>query len=66
MRGLTPLIRSRLFIPLTRTGSSPTLGEQHLADCPNVGEFLLLSMWTVRGIKVVYSQLFIAPQGLSP
>ena len=53
MRGLTLLIRSRLFIPLTRTGSSPTLGEQHLADCPNVGEFLLLSMWTVRGIKVV-------------
>lgn len=23
-----------LFIPLTRTGSSPTLGEQCPADCP--------------------------------
>ena len=27
-----------LLIPLTRTGSSPTLGEQRHADCPNTGK----------------------------
>ena len=27
-----------LLIPLTRTGSSPTLGEQRHAECPNTGK----------------------------
>ena len=27
-----------LLIPLTRTGSSPNLGEQRHADCPNTGK----------------------------
>ncbi len=55
-----------LLIPLTRTGSSPTLGEQCHAECPNTGKPLLSAMRNARTLKIMHLRLQNRPQGLSP
>ena len=44
--------QATLLIPLTRTGSSPTLGEQRHAECPNTGKPLLSTMRTARTLRI--------------
>ena len=58
--------QATLLIPLTRTGSSPNLGEQRHAECPNTGKPLLSTMRVVGTLKIMYLRLLNRPQGLSP
>ena len=58
--------QATLLIPLTRTGSSPTLGEQCHAECPNTGKPLLSTMRVVGTLKIMHLRLLNRPQGLSP
>ena len=46
--------QATLLIPLTRTGSSPTLGEQCHAECPNTGKPLLSAMRNARTLKIMH------------
>ena len=55
-----------LLIPLTRTGSSPTLGEQRHADCPNTGKAFVKHQPGCRNTENHALRLLNRPQGLSP
>ena len=58
--------QATLLIPLTSTGSSPTLGEQRHAGCRNTGKPLLSTMRNARTLKIMHLRLQNRPQGLSP
>ena len=58
--------QTTLLIPLTAPWSSPTLGEQRHAECPNTGKPLLSTMRNARTLKIMHLRLLNRPQGLSP
>ena len=55
-----------LLIPLTRTGSSPTLGEQRHAECPNTGKPLLSTMRVVGTLKIMHFACLTDRRGCPP
>ena len=58
--------QATLLIPLTRTGSSPTLGEQRHAECPNTGKPLLSAMRVVGTLKIMHFACLTDRRGCPP